>query len=496
MKKIALLSILLISLVSCGQTNSSFLSSVYSSQSVIYSPSKHALKYRVYDFYKKHVTGCDSVDSIGDKNLLVVPIWFKDSSTFITSSRKEIVRENIEKAYFGSNEDTGWRSVKTYYEEDSYNKLSLNGEVTSWYECDLNANEATFNETAKLVKEVTSWYKQTSDITKFDNDKDGYIDAVCLIYGAPNMLSDKVKNDNLWAYTAWLSDRKLKNVDNPGPNTYFWASYDYMEQSGGDVTNCLIDTHTYIHETGHLFGLDDYYDYSKESNPIGGWTMQDMNVGGHDPYSKLALGWVEPYVIEDSTTITIKPFEKSGDVVLLSHSFSGSPFDEYLLIDYYTPTGLNEFDSTYRYQGFYPKGPSKSGVRIWHVDARLLAKENILGTYTKDNITTKVEDGKYYQMGLSNTTYTSQYSVYCSPLKSLQEFKQLQLLRRNNNTMFSETEFFSSRDLFQKGDTFSMNQYATSFKNKGIFNKMEELYFNVTIDDINQDGATITFEKF
>ena len=53
-----------------------------------------------------------------------------------------------------------------------------------------------FNETAKLVKEVTSWYKQTSDITKFDNDKDGYIDAVCLIYGAPNMLSDKVKNGN------------------------------------------------------------------------------------------------------------------------------------------------------------------------------------------------------------------------------------------------------------------------------------------------------------
>ena len=62
--------------------------------------------------------------SVGEANILVIPVWFTDSSTYISASNKENVREDIHAAYFGTNEETGWRSVKTYYEEESHGALT------------------------------------------------------------------------------------------------------------------------------------------------------------------------------------------------------------------------------------------------------------------------------------------------------------------------------------------------------------------------------------
>ena len=68
---------------------------------------------------------------------------------------------------------------------------------------------------------------------------------------------------------------------------------------------------------------DGDYDYGWNSYTFAGaFSMQDHNVGGHDPFSMMALGWVDPYVPTESSTITLQPFESSGDVILLSPNFS------------------------------------------------------------------------------------------------------------------------------------------------------------------------------
>ena len=72
--------------------------------------------------------------------------------------------------------------------------------------------------------------------------------------------------------------------------------------------------------------------------------MQDYNVGGHDPFSSYALGWGKAYIPAESMTINLKPFATSGEMILLTPNFNkyNSPFDEYILLEYYTPTGLNQ----------------------------------------------------------------------------------------------------------------------------------------------------------
>ena len=174
--------------------------------------------------------------STGDSNLLIIPIWFNDSSDYIATSKKESIRNDIRLAYFGSEEETGWESVSSYYKKDSYNKLNLIGEVTPWYEINRSSTEF-YDEsgggklTNQLVSDAVNWYKGISgkqNLLDFDKDHDGYLDGVMLIYGSPNYRSlDIINACNMWAYAFWLQDPYKKNVYNPGPNAFFWASYDY-----------------------------------------------------------------------------------------------------------------------------------------------------------------------------------------------------------------------------------------------------------------------------
>ena len=94
-------------------------------------------------------------------------------------------------------------------------------------------------------------------------------------------------------------------------------------------------------------------------------------------------------------------------MILLSPSpnSSNSPFDEYLLLEYYTPTGLNKFDCdySYHYPYDYPQGPKASGIRVWHVDARLAKYVQEGWSYHFEVTTNPPSASNLVLMGMSNT---------------------------------------------------------------------------------------------
>lgn len=455
--------------------------------------------------------------SIGNVKLLVIPIWFSDSSTYIKNSYKSGVLNDIKTAYIGTTSQTGWHSVKTFYEAESHGKLTLNATVSSWYDCgesstsfysDYGGTSATVN----LVTTATDWYFSVnpSDArSNYDYDKDGYLDGVMLIYASPDTryLSSGDDGGNMWAYCYWAPN--YPNISSPEPCAFFWASYNFMYGSssassktgtsyyGGDTSHCLIDTHTFIHEMGHVFGLDDYYDYSNQYNPAGGFSMQDYNVGSHDPYSVMALGWADPYIPSESTTITLNPFQSSGDLILLTPEWNNydSPFDEYLLLELYTPTGLNEFDATYSYEG-RSKGPSNAGIRLWHVDARLLYGDS--DNFSAANVTTNpnTSQGRVYHM-MSNTYDEPNYG---SPLgSSYYNYNILQLIRNNTFTTYQPTDTLSNASLFGNGSSFNTSTYKNQFvKSDGCLNSGATLGWSFSVAIIGSGAsakANITLTK-
>jgi len=484
-----------------------------------------SMSYNMNNYIEKHYYELSAAPSVGTTNLLVIPVWFTDSSTYISS--KDNVREDIKKAYFGTEEEAGWQSVKSFYENESNGKLTLSGCVSEWYSCGLAVKDfnysssSTNNGTKNLVVNAVNWYfnNHTSDSrSNYDADHNGYLDGVILIYGCPDYNSLNSNNfranygDNLWAYTYWLQSTSYKSVANPGPNAFFWASYDFMYSSGtyaskrtgkstygnGSTSYANVDTHTFIHEMGHIFGLEDYYDYSSYYTPAGGFSMQDYNVGGHDPLSCLLLGWADAYIPIDDCEIELEPFQSSHTVILLSPSWNekNSPFDEYMLIELYTPTGLNEFDTSHRYSTSAPQGVSATGIRLWHVDARLvkysnggIASANSIYNYPVDNC----------DFVMSNTYYSSSTTTYISPLgRSYANYNILQLIRNDTREKYTPTDYFKEAALFKDGSSFNMTTYKNQFVNSGLLNSGNKLgwEFSVTITGSDDNAkATIVLKK-
>ena len=490
---------------------------------------KSKYNYKDYDknsFYTEMRYPISYSPSLGDVNFLVVPVWFTDSTDFIKETHRELVRSDIEATYLGNEEDVGWESVKTYYEKDSFGNLHIGGTVTEWYECGKSASEfyTSSGNTQTLLVNAVKWAKEKyGNLTEYDADKDGFLDSVILIYGAPeyNGLVSTYggnygKYSNMWAYTSFLGSTRHKKVSSPGPNTFFWASYDFMYSWGeadsrtgksdcglGDTRYATLDSHTFIHETGHLFGLDDYYDYAGGMSASLGFSMQDENVGGHDPFSRFALGWADAIIPTKTSKIRLKPMESSGEVILLSNSCTNNPFDEYFLVELYTPTGLNEFDTLHMYRNGYPTGPQKAGIRLWHVDSRLFTVTKYTSYDYTGKVTTKIEDGSI----LFATNNTSTTEAGGLDLAGSIKYNKLQTVRRdyfiydekgNIVNPSQPSRIYNSlleRDLFVTGDYFTMDQYRIQFANTYSLNSKKKFKWSIYFDEVTSEGATITVIK-
>ena len=208
--------------------------------------------------------------------------------------------------------------------------------------------------------------------------------------------------------------------------------------------------------------------------------MQDYNVGGHEAFSILSFGWSEPYIPSDSCTITIEEFQSSHELILLTPSWNeyDSPFDEYLLLELYSPNGLNEFDCTYQYGGNYPQGPKSVGIRLWHVDARLFSSY----TWTTNAKSSRV------LTGLNNT---SNYKTRpCNAGPKYQSCNLLQLIRNSTSETYKSTSFLSSSDLFKAGSSFSISKYAKQFVNGETLDSGLSLGWSFSVDSIQDVGGT------
>lgn len=256
----------------------------------------------------------------------------------------------------------------------------------------------------------------------------------------------------------------------------------YMDEEG----NFLVDGHTFIHETGHLLGLDDYYNYDDDkTSPLGATDMMDNNIGDHNPYSKYLLNWVTPRYIEKEGEYTLTPFTNNGDCLLmpLNNSYNDSPFDEYLMFEYYTPDKLNYLDSITPYDD----GPimiDQPGVRVYHVDSRLVkySYSRFSGTYTLSSYTDKYinNNSEYCLIGASNTP---SYNM------ANNQFRLISLLSNQHSTsnryyyQDREDNAANSSDLFVSGSV--INDFTS---NKG--NKMK---YQISFSDLNDESVKITF---
>lgn len=296
--------------------------------------------------------------STGDVHTLVLLVEFPGDEH---NKKHNVV--HMKKAFYGDGSE--FESVSSYYKKSSYGALNITGDVYGWYELSQKANSYTkkYGSYASdvILNEVISYYviNDLIDLSDYDSDNDGFVDAISVIYSKEY----NENSDTWWAYQTMymhnLDEGKYLEYDDMKISNYLFASAHFLEESNEE-------TLTFIHETGHLMGLDDYYDYDILNNTqlgLGGADMMDENVGDHSPISKIILGWIDPIIVDITKTNTyeIDSFTKTGDVLLIPKSTYNGIFDEYYLVELYDPSGLNS-TSTYL---------TSLGVRVLHVDASI-----------------------------------------------------------------------------------------------------------------------------
>lgn len=443
-----------------------------------------------------------NMSGLGEQKLLVIPISFSDSNPSELNSK----RVKIQNAFFGKESTTSYESVASFYNKSSYGHLKLKGTVSEWFNLDMTPAELKANihpsafGSRYVASKAVEWYQENyDDLASFDTDEDGFIDGLFLIYDTDY----KEPDDLFWAYT----DRMRKNESflsvsgqwqylNTGDfavNGYSWASIDFSDHRGNNA-----DSHVYSHETGHLFGLLDYYSNYKYQ-PVGYMDMMDSNIGDHTGWSKMILDWITPYVLKGQGEISIKPFQNKGELILLpAGEWNGTPYDEFLLLEFYTPTGLNKYDTNLRFEYIDAAGKNKNGslftepgLKVYHVDARLGYFNNkinrtLISSFDDENVSSKLEN--YRESGATRNYFID--FLNDNTVENLEKENPIyHLLEKSGDNTFKDGYPATNETLFKNGDSFGVK----TFKNF-TFNNGETLGYTFQITRLTNDILTIYFK--
>lgn len=451
-----------------------------------YSPDEVTIEKNITDYSYQSIYDWHYTPSAGKVPLLVIPVVIPGNEHKVQKNTLDIIKT----AFFGGDDELNFESLHSYYYKSSYGQLDFTGLVTDFYYPKRNSNskykkstDLNINNLSGLVKESVDWAKDTYDLNMadFDSDKDGTLDGVWIIY-----IRRVNPNDTslYWAFTTTTSE--VGTVDNPCVNTYGWVGLDFLT---GDIYNEITpddgcDGHVLIHETGHMLGLQDYYTYSSSSySPLGRIDMMDNNAGDQNPYSKLLLGWIKPYVVTGNATITLKSDMSKDNVIVIpydskSYKFDSdgklifNPFDEYIVIDYYSPNGLNEKD----YEAYKVQTVKDRGARVYHADARLVkltsSGNDQYDVELPDDPDSFVDDnkGKYY-MFVTNTESPNDSKPVESYFLSNADNKwdEIRWISANKNKLDSYSD--NKGRLFMNGSTFSLEDYKEQFVSSKFDNK-------------------------
>ena len=431
----------------------------------------------------------------GELNILVIPLYFDDTEYYIRGGELENIQKALGHVVLPDGTETTYTSegdyftLSEYFEKASYGKL----QVTSYITEPLNSGMFAADYVYSFFSPVTEFFNYLDyssthyDIwhegwtKKLDGDNDNLYDLTIFI----PVTGDMIDGYDSFAYGGAHQNHYMGDVPNtedygegiPVINNYVLNNAYFLHE--GRTLDGPIDTSTLIHEVGHAFGLEDYYDTRYSGyDAVGGYDMQSTNNGDWNPYSKFIVGWLEPTVLTDSeieasVTVTIEASAEKPDAIvipvgrlLVGEDGSYSPFNEYLMIDLFSPTGLNKYDAS-KY------GLNSEGVRIYHVDGRRVSikREWTLFDYEYPSFAfhnTVVEDAKY-QLRIISATGVDHFTtgIY---------------------------EEFSDKDLFKAGDTFSMSAYSRFFTN-GLMDDGSEFPYTITIDSIKDGKATITITR-
>jgi len=219
-----------------------------------------------------------------------------------------------------------------------------------------------------MVVEAVEGLKDSVDYSVYDNDGDGIVDVVIVLYaGVGEAQASRTVPSSVWP-CQWSLDECYEwgystkgSFELNGVTINKFAVFN--ELSGSSNSGTTIDgIGTFCHEFSHCLGLPDFYPTNNASSyGMDSWSLMDYgcynangNVPvGYDAYERHFMGWIdliEPVKGEKYTMTPINTDE--GTAVKITNAANS---DEYYLVEYRKRSGWDLYCAA-------------SGLMITHVD--------------------------------------------------------------------------------------------------------------------------------
>ncbi|MBR1770117.1 MAG: M6 family metalloprotease domain-containing protein [Bacteroidales bacterium] len=268
-------------------------------------------------------------------NLLVVLVNFTNKT--LNSSNISTFKHQICDTDYTANNATG--SVRDYFFDNSFEQMDPKFHVIGPYTIP-HANTyygANEEDVPQMVLEAISIADTTDDIdfSIFDNDGDGVIDLVHVIYAGQGEHYTQQTN-LIWAHMYYVEDTTTFD----GVRLWRYSCSSEISQFGGTSPDGI---GAVCHEMGHVFGLPDFYDTDYtgsggEAATTGTFdVMAEGSYNGYNcmtpPYYSMVerqmIGWAEPQIIDHNGEYTLEPLIESNS----AYTFDLDE-DEYLTLEY------------------------------------------------------------------------------------------------------------------------------------------------------------------
>ena len=165
------------------------------------------------------------------------------------------------------------------------------------------------------------------DFTQYDNDNDGYVDFVFVVYAGFGE-ADGGASTTIWPHS-WnlLAAGTQCKVDGKTVDLYACGNeLDYYSKKHTGIG-------TFCHEFSHVLGLPDLYVTNNAShNTLNEWDIMDYgpynNEGNTPPaysaYERFFLGWLQPRLITEPENITLEEINSSNTALMITEGDSAN----------------------------------------------------------------------------------------------------------------------------------------------------------------------------
>lgn len=309
----------------------------------------------------------------------------------------------------------GYGSVKEYFEDQSEGLFMPQFDIIGPITLDKNMKyygENDENGTDKNARQMISDACKKADnqldvdFAKYDNNGDGYVDIIYVIYAGYGEASNSAKLEN----TVWPHQWQLEQpmvVDGVQISKYA-CNNELDGYQGNDIDGIG----TFCHEFSHCLGLPDFYSTGTEDTfGMASWSLMHYgcyNNNGHTPcgytgYEKEFLGWKEMKVLDSPQDVKLVALSEGGEAYKIVNDVNPN---EYYVVENHCRSKWDQY------------APAE-GMLVLHVDYLESAwQNNMVNNHSShlrmtvipaDNkLTTDSQYGDTYPGSSNNTELTSE----------------------------------------------------------------------------------------